>query len=140
MAGKPQVTAPKLRWGRAAIAAIMGEVVLILVAIPVYSSMPRSDATALLSLVVPPASFVVFGGAGYWSARPVPGSALLQGALAGLIAVAAYIALGFVASLFMAGTSVTDGFTPAYLAAHALKIAGGAVGGWLVSRKAAPAA
>jgi hypothetical protein len=45
------------------------------------------------------------------------------------------------ASLFVKGDSVTDGFTPAYLAAHVLKIVGGAIGGWLVSRKvpAAPA-
>jgi hypothetical protein len=30
---------------------------------------------------------------------------------------------------------VTDGFTPAYLAAHALKIVGAAIGGWLAGRK-----
>ena len=142
MASTTDTAAPRLRWGRALVAAILGEVVLILVAIPIYSSMPQADATALLSLVVPPASFVVFVGAGYWSARSAPAAGLLQGALAGLIAVVAYIALGFVASLFVKGTSVTDGFTPAYLTAHALKIVGGAIGGWLVSRKAgaAPAA
>jgi hypothetical protein len=140
MASNPDTTAPKLRWGRALIAAILGEVVLICIAVPVYASMAQDDATALLSLIVPPASFVVFVGAGYWSAKPVPGSALLQGALAGIIAVVAYIALGFVASLFVAGTSVTDGFTPAYLTAHVLKIVGAAIGGWWVSRKAAPAA
>ena len=39
------------------------------------------------------------------------------------------------ASQFVAGTSVTDGFTPAYLAAHALKIVGAAIGGWLAGRK-----
>lgn len=139
MASNPNAAAPKLRWGRALVAAIVAELALICVAIPVYSSMSQADATALLSLVVPPASFVVFVVAGYWSARPVPASGMLQGALAGLIAVVAYIALGFVASLFVAGTSVTDGFTPAYLTAHALKIAGGGIGGWLVSRKAAPA-
>jgi hypothetical protein len=135
MATNPDTAAPTLRWLRALIAAIVAEVALICVAIPVYSSMPQADATALLSLIVPPASFVVFVAAGYWSAKPVPTAGLMQGALAGLIAVVAYIALGFVASLFVAGTSVTDGFTPAYLLAHALKIAGGAVGGWLVSRK-----
>jgi hypothetical protein len=135
MATNPDTAAPKLRWLRALVAAIVAEVALICVAIPVYSSMPQADATALLSLIVPPASFVVFVAAGYWSAKPVPAAGLMQGALAGLIAVVAYIALGFVASLFVAGTSVTDGFTPAYLLAHALKIAGGAVGGWWVSRK-----
>jgi hypothetical protein len=140
MATNPDTTTQRLRWGRALVAAIVGEVVLILIAVPVYGWMKLGDATSLLSLIVPPASFVVFVGAGYWSARRTPASALLQGALTGLIAVVAYIALGLVASLFVAGTSVTAGFTPAYLGAHALKIVGGAVGGWLVSRKAAPAA
>jgi hypothetical protein len=140
MATHPDRAARRLRWWRALAAAIVGEIVLMLIAIPVYSAMPQADATALLSLVVPPASLVVFVGAGYWSAKPVPAAGVLQGALAGLIAVAAYLVLGIVASLFVAGTSVTDGFTPAYLTAHALKIAGGGVGGWLVSRKAAPAA
>jgi hypothetical protein len=139
MASNPDTAATRLRWGRALIAAIVAEVLLICIAVPVYASMAQDEATSLLSLVVPPASFVVFAAAGYWSAKPVPGSGLLQGALAGLIAVVAYIALGFVASQFVAGTSVTDGFTPAYLAAHALKIVGGALGGWLVARKASAA-
>jgi hypothetical protein len=140
MANHSDTAAPRLRWGRAAIAAILAEAVLMCIAVPVYASMAEADATALLGMVVPPASFVIFIVAGYWSAKPVPGAALLQGALAGIVAVVAYIALGFVASLFVAGTSVTDGFTPAYLAAHVLKIAGGAIGGWVVSRKASPAA
>jgi uncharacterized membrane protein len=140
MASNPDSAAPRLRWGRALIAAIVGEVVLILLVVPIYASMELGEATALLSLIVPPASFIVFVGAGYWSAKRTPNSALLQGALAGLIAVIAYIALGLIASLFVKGTSVTAGFTPAYLTAHALKIIGGAVGGWLISRKAAPAA
>nr|WP_166174895.1 hypothetical protein [Altererythrobacter segetis] len=140
MASNPDSAARGLRWGRALIAAVLGEVVLILVAIPFYGWMDLGHAASLLSLIVPPASFVVFVGAGYWSAKPTPGSALLQGALTGLIAVAAYVLIGLVASLFVAGTSVAAGFTPAYLTAHALKIVGGAVGGWLVSRKAAPAA
>ncbi len=138
MASNPDST-PRLRWGRALIAAIVGELVLMCIAVPVYASMAEADATSLLSLVVPPASFVVFVVAGYWSAKPVPAAALLQGALAGIIAVVFYIALGLVASLFVAGTSVTDGFTPAYLTAHALKIVGAAIGGWLVSRKATSA-
>jgi hypothetical protein len=135
MASNPDSAAPRLRWGRAIVAAILGEVVLIVLAVPVYASMPQADATALLNVIVPPASFVVFVAAGYWSARPVPASGWLQGALAGIVAVVAYLVLGLVASQFVAGTSVTDGFTPAYLASHALKIVGAAIGGWLAGRK-----
>ena len=135
MAGRSESVVSGLRWGRALIAAVLGEVVLIVVAIPIFATM--ADPAPTLNLVVPPASFVVFAGVGYWSARPVPGLGLLQGALAGLIAVALYIALGFVASRFVGGASVTDGFTPAYLLSHALKVAGGAIGGWFAARKAA---
>jgi len=140
MASNSDSAAPKLRWLRAMIAAMAAEVILMCIAVPVYATMPQANATALLSLIVPPASFVIFVVAGYWSAKAVHGAAMLQGALAGVVAVVAYVGLGFVASLFVAGASVTDGFTPAYLTAHALKIVGGGIGGWLVSRRAAPAA
>jgi len=53
--------------------------------------------------------------------------------------VALYVGLGLVTSLFVEGTSVTDGFTIAYLTAHALKIVGGAIGGWLTRRKVSAA-
>ena len=137
MATDPQA-APKLRWWRALVAALVAEFALICVAIPIYSM--AADATAVLNMVVPPASGLLFLIAGYWAALPIRQRGLLQGALTGAWAVALYLVLGVVASLFVAGTSVTDGFTPAYLTAHALKIVGGAIGGWLVSRKAEPAA
>ena len=137
MATDPQA-APKLRWWRALVAALVAEFAWICVAIPIYSM--AADATAVLNLVVPPASGLLFLIAGYWAALPIRQRGLLQGALTGAWAVALYLVLGVVASLFVAGTSVTDGFTPAYLTAHALKIVGGAIGGWLVSRKAEPAA
>ena len=139
MASNPAHTAPKLRWLHALLAAFVAEVALILIAIPVYFE--TLNPMPILNMLIPPASGVVFLFAGYWSARPIPRRGIWQGALTGLWAVALYLALGLVASLFVKGTSVTDGFTPAYLAAHGLKIIGGAIGGWLVSRKrpAAPA-
>jgi hypothetical protein len=130
-----EAASPRLRWLRAMVGGFLAELALIVVAGAIYGT--TADATATMNVVVPPASFLVFIPAGYWSARPVPGIAVMQGALAGLIAVALYIGLGFVASLFVKGASVTDGFTPAYLVAHGLKIAGGGLGGWLLARKAA---
>lgn len=140
MANDSDSAAPKLRWWRALLAAFVAEIALMCIAIPVYAT--SADPTPLLNLVVPPASGLIFIFAGYWSALPVPQRGILQGALTGAWAVALYLALGVVASLFVKGTSVTDGFTAAYLTAHALKIVGGAIGGWWVSRKlpAAPAA
>ncbi|MEO6041029.1 MAG: hypothetical protein ABIP41_03945 [Croceibacterium sp.] len=129
--GTPQ----RPRWVRALVAGLAAEIALIVVAGLIYAT--TADAEAAMNLVVPPASFVVFIAAGYWSAKPVPGIGALQGALAGAWGVALYLALGLVASLFAKDASFTDGFTPAYLIAHALKIAGGAFGGWLVARNAA---
>ena len=137
MASNPDSAPPKLRWWRALLAAFVAELALICIAVPVYAM--AADPTALLNLTIPPASGLLFLAAGYWAALPIPQRGVAQGALTGAWAVGLYLALGVVAGLFVKGTSVTDGFTPAYLAAHALKIAGGAVGGWLVSRKAAPA-
>lgn len=134
MASHPDTTAQRLRWWRALLAALVAELALIGVAIPVYST--TAHPTPLLNILVPPASGVLFLVAGYWSARPVPQRGVLQGALTGAWAVGLYLALGVVASLFVKGTSVTDGFTPAYLSAHALKVIGGALGGWFASRTA----
>ena len=140
MASNPEPAAPKLRWLRALVAAFVAEIVLICIAVPIYAT--TTDPTPILNMVIPPASGLVFIPAGYWAALPIPQRGLWQGALTGAWAVALYMGLGVVASLFVKGTSVTDGFTTAYLTAHVLKIVGGAIGGWLVSRKvpAAPAA
>jgi putative membrane protein (TIGR04086 family) len=133
MNSNPEFVAPKLRWLRALLAAFVAEVVLIVVAIPIYAM--SDEPTPILNLVIPPASGLVFIFAGYWSALPIPRRGIVQGALTGAWAVALYIGLGLVASLFVKGTSVTDGFTPAYLTAHALKVIGGAIGGWLARRR-----
>ena len=138
MASHPDTAAPKLRWLRALLAAFVAELALILVAMPVYFA--TSDPITTLNWVIPPASFVLFVAAGYWAARPVPRSGVAQGALTGGWAVALYLALGAVTSLMSDKASFSGGLTPAYLLAHALKIVGGAAGGWLASRKAAPAA
>ena len=127
---------PRLRWLRALVAALVAEVVLACIAAPIFYEMGTSG-TDTLNLLIPPASFVVFVLAGWWAARPEPRNAVLTGALAGVWAVVLYIGLGLVASQFVKGTSVTDGFTTPYLLAHALKILGGALGGWLSARKAA---
>src|SRR5690242_3708166 len=126
MNSNPELVAPKLRWLRAVLAAFVAEVVLIGIAIPIYAR--SAEPTPILNLVIPPASGLVFILAGYWSARPIPRRGIWQGALTGAWAVALYLGLGLVTSLFVAGRSVTDGFTTAYLTAHALNIVGGAIG------------
>lgn len=135
MASNPEARVPALRWGRALVAALVAELALMVVAAGLYAL--NQDPGHLLNLVTPPAAFIVFIPAGYWTARrALPGTQIINGATPGLWGVVLYIALGLVASQFVEGTNVTDGFSPAYLAAHALKIVGGMLGGWLASRRA----
>jgi len=128
-------TGARLRWGRALLAAFVAELALIAVAAPIYAGM-GSASTDTLDIVIPAASFVAFLVAGYWSALPVASRGAVQGAVTGVWAIVLYIGLGLIATLFVNGTNVADGFTTAYLIAHALKVIGGAIGGWLAARKA----
>jgi putative membrane protein (TIGR04086 family) len=122
---------PAIRWIRVLLAGFLAEVALIVVAIPLYF-MP--NAQAALNLGIPPASFVVLVAFGYWAARGAPRSQVLNGFLAGLAGVALYLCLVFVGSA-AAHRDPWAAMTPAYLLAHALKMAGGAAGGWLAARR-----
>lgn len=122
---------PTIRWIRVLLAGFLAEVALIAVAIPLYF-MPNPQAA--LNLGIPPASFVVLVAFGYWAARGAPRSQVLNGFLAGLAGVVLYLCLVFVGSA-AAHRDPWASLTPAYLLAHALKMAGGAVGGWLAGRQ-----
>jgi hypothetical protein len=122
---------PTIRWLRVMIAGFLAEVAIIVVVIPFYFLPDRQTA---LNLAVPPASFLVFVGFGWWAARGLPRWQVLNGFLAGLAGVLLYLALGFVGAA-ATHTNPMASMTPAYMLAHALKMAGGAVGGWLAARK-----
>jgi TctA family transporter len=124
-------SAPAIRWVRVVIAGLLAEVALIAVAVPLYF---LPNAQAALNLGIPPASFVVLVAFGYWAARGAPRSHVLNGFLAGLAGVLLYLCLAVVGAA-ATHRDLWASMTPAYLLAHALKLAGGAVGGWLASRK-----
>lgn len=131
--------APRLRWLRAFVAGFLAELVLLVISAGVYMTTP--DPLSILTLIIPPVTLPAFIAAGYWSAKPVPSAAVLQGALAGLIAVGIYAVLLIVEWLFVPNSDFSASLSTSYLIAHVLKIVGGAIGGWLLSRKAAqPAA
>ena len=121
---------PAIRWVRVVLAGFLAEVVLIGVAIPLYMT---PHPTTALNLGIPPASFVVLAAFGWWAGRGSR-APVLNGVLAGLAGVALYmmLALGGAAATHR---SPWESMTPAYLLAHALKLAGGALGGWLAGRK-----
>jgi hypothetical protein len=129
--GHASSAAPDIRWFRVLIAGFLAEVVLVGVAIPL-NMLPNAQAT--LNLAIPPASFVVFVAFGYWAARGAARSQVLNGFLAGLAGVLLYLCLA-VGAAAATHRDPWASLTPAYLLAHALKMAGGALGGWLAARR-----
>jgi hypothetical protein len=101
-----------IRWGWILLGAFLAEVALILIAIP-QSMLAGQDS---LVYSIPPASFVASLIFGWWVARKAPRLRVLNGALVGIVAE-----------------------PTAYVVAHVLKVLGGAAGGFLASRHAAPA-
>jgi putative membrane protein (TIGR04086 family) len=125
-----------IRWFRVLLAGFLAEVALVVVAVPLYF---LPNAQTALNIGIPPASFVVLVAFGWWAGRGAPRSEVLNGFLAGLAGVLLYVCLaagGAVAT----HRDLSAAMTPAYLLAHALKLAGGAVGGWLAARRRPAAA
>ncbi len=88
-----------------------------------------------LVYIILPATAVASVLAGMWVARHAA-LAVLNGAMVGVMAIALYIVLAVVASLLRSEVAdFSAAVSPIYLATHALKVVGGAVGGWLVARK-----
>jgi putative membrane protein (TIGR04086 family) len=124
--------APAIRWLRVLLAGFLAEVALVVVAIPLYL-LPHAQTA--LNIGIPPASFIVLVAFGYWAARGAARSQVLNGFLAGLAGVLLYLCLVVIGSA-AAHRDPMASMTPAYLLAHALKLVGGAVGGWLAARRA----
>ena len=115
---------PSLRWGRIVLGGFLAEVLLILAVIPVYAI---GGSQSVLTPVAVAGSFLAFVPVAWWLTRITP-RPILHGALMGAAGAAIYILLTVVGRQF-------DPNAPAvpwiYYVAHALKLAGGATGGWL---------
>jgi hypothetical protein len=120
-----------IRWLRVVLAGFLAEVALIAVAVPLYFF---PDRTMALNVGIPPASFLVLILFGWWAARGAPRAHVLNGFLAGLAGVLLYMGLTTVGAV-VTHQSPWASMTPAYMLAHALKMAGGALGGWLAARR-----
>jgi putative membrane protein (TIGR04086 family) len=116
-----------MRWGRIIVGAFIAEVLLIIVAVPIFSigGQTMLDWTAVIGSAV--TSFV----AAMWVCRRVESRFVLHGALTGFTAAVIYVAL-----------IVASGQTQPliYWVAHGLKIVGGAAGGLLAAQRIANAA
>jgi hypothetical protein len=123
----------RLRWLRALLLGVAAEVALMFVVVPFYF-LPHP--TEVLQIVIAPASFLVMAAFGYWAARRAPARQVLLGLLAGVGGVLFYLAM-MLAYLIPGAPPMNTGvlFSFAYLLAHALKLAGGAFGGFLAARR-----
>jgi hypothetical protein len=119
------------RWWRVLGGGLLIELALVVVAVPFFAT----GQAGALSMVIVPATLVVAALGGAWTAR---GTAppLVHGSLAGLAAVALYVALALVGTLAApAQADLTTALSPAYLASHLCKVLGGALGGWWMARR-----
>jgi hypothetical protein len=136
MASNPEAAAPRIRWGRGLIAAVVVEIVLIIVTIALFATLGETGAKPVLDMVIPPAALILFIPAGQWVARG-SSAPILNGFVAGLWGIALYVALTLIMRGAVADFDFESSVRPAYLLAHGLKVVGGVIGGWLVARKMA---
>ena len=121
-----------LRWGRIVLGGFLAEVLLILAVIPVYAT--GGDQSAV-TIVAVPGSFLAFIPIAWWLTRATV-RPLLHGALMGAAGAAIYILLGVIGRQFDPSAPPAAAI---YYVAHLLKVAGGALGGWLAERATARA-
>jgi hypothetical protein len=122
-----------LHWGRIALGGLLAEVLLIVAVIPLQAAGGGEGAVTTLAVA---GSFVAFIPVAWWLGRRLT-RPVLHGVLMGAFAAAVYT------TLYSAGRFF-DPTVPAmpllYYVAHVMKLAGGALGGWLAQRSAAVAA
>ena len=112
-----------IHWRPVLIAAFGSEAAMLIVLIPItFTGISETTLNITVSLVCLLLAFAF----GLWSARKVDADFILHGSLVGLIAALIYMVI------------VRD--PTVYAAANALKIAGGAAGGFIAERQKKPVA
>src|SRR5262245_57619935 len=112
-----------IRWGWVLLGALLANVAVTAIVAPIAIV----DGQERLGYVAPPASFLGVLLGGYWVARKAPQRALLHGLLVGLIAMLLYLPI-----------ELSQEVTFAHYLSSVLKVLGGAVGGFIVARRATP--
>ena len=109
-----------IHWGRILLGGLLAEVALILAIVPLGSRFGDN----FLHYTAPPGSFVMCFLGALWVCRRTESHFILQGTLVGVVAALIYIAL-----------TRAQPEPLAYIVAHALKLAGGACGGFVAQRR-----
>jgi len=112
-----------IRWGRILLGGLLAEVALILAIVPLGLHLGGN----FLLYTAPPGSFVTCFLGALWVCRRVGSHFILHGTLVGVVAVLLYVALT---------RAQPEPF--AYILAHALKLAGGACGGFVAQPRRSP--
>ena len=122
-----------LRWGRIVLGGILAECLLIVAVIPMRAG---GSSEAAITGVAVAGSFLAFVPVAWRLGRPLS-RPILHGVLMGAVAAAFYTLLSLIARVFVPDAPPTPFI---YYVAHALKLAGGAAGGWLAQRASTGAA
>lgn len=112
-----------IRWGWVLLGALLANVAVTAIITPIA----LLDGPERLSYVAPPASFVGVLLVSWWIASKAPQRAVLHGLL-----------VGFAAMLLYLPVELSQEVTVAHYLSSALKVLGGAAGGFIVARRAAP--
>jgi len=118
-----------LRWGRIVLGGILAEMLLMIAVVVVQAAGGGEDAVTITAVV---GSFVAFVPVAWWLGRRLP-QPLLHGVVMGAFADVVYTVLFVIGRMF---NPTIPAMPLLYYVAHVMKLAGGAVGGWLVQRSA----
>ena len=111
---------PRIHWLRALLGGFLAEAAVFVIVIPIL----LTAGQAPLLYVAPVASLVMCFLFAIWVGRVVQSHFILHGILVGVVATLIYVAL-----------TRAKPEPSAYILAHALKILGGAAGGFVIARK-----
>jgi putative membrane protein (TIGR04086 family) len=115
-----KMSSARIHWGRILLGGLLAEVALILAIVPLGLRL----GDKFLHYTAPPGSFVVCFLGALWVCRRVESHFILHGTLLGVVAALIYVALT---------RGQPEPF--AYIVAHALKLVGGACGGFVARRR-----
>jgi len=117
------MSSTRIQWGRILIGGVLAEGALILAIVPLGLRLGEN----FLHYAAPAGSFVMCFLAALWMGRRVESRFILHGTLLGVVAALIYVAL-----------TRAQPEPLAYIVAHALKLLGGACGGFVAQRRRAP--
>ena len=115
-----RMSSTQIHWGRILLGGLLAEVALILAIVPAGLRLGEN----FLHYTAPPGSFVTCFLGALWVGRRIESRFVLHGTLVGVVAALIYVAL-----------TRAQPEPLAYILAHALKLVGGACGGFVAQRR-----